>query len=112
MANISVGGGLGEEYMRAPQISVGGGDSKGGGSFFANILDLLGIHKQVAKGPKEGKDASLESAPVDQPSPPTAAPPPPGLTVLDEAQAAFQPLTPQASQLGKGGFNFLPMTLR
>lgn len=103
---MQIGGGLGEEYMHAPAIQVGGG-GKGGGGLIASLLDLLGIGRQVAKGPKEGKDVSKESAPVDNPTPPASAPPPPGLTVLDDAESAFRPLTPRAS---KFGFDFgLPM---
>lgn len=130
---MQIGGGLGDEYMRAPPISVGGGE-KGGGSFIAGLLDVLGIHRQVAKEPKEKKSDSVEGqstkkqmgnnasptgmdasgtkgAPAFTPmmgastSLPAAAPPPPGLTVLDDATRAF---TPQASKFGLS----LPRTLR
>ena len=50
MANIQVGGDP-ERYMQAPLLSVS--DSKGGGgNFLSSLLDLLGVHRQVAKGPK------------------------------------------------------------
>lgn len=105
---MQIGGGMGEEYMRAPTLNIGGGGKKGGGSFIASILDLLGIHKQVAKEPDQKKDSSLESAPVDKPQAPQSAPPPPGLSVLDEADQALGVLTPQASRMGKG-FKFNPL---
>lgn len=124
---MQIGGGLGEEYMRAPALNVGGGGQKGGGGFFANLLDLLGIHKQVAKEPNPKKDEAKapesQANPVGKvtgtggapaftpgmgaPASPQAAPPPPGLTVLDDAEAAFSPLRPQASKFGMG-LNFLP----
>lgn len=108
---MQIGGGLGDEYMRAPTLNVGGGDKKGGGGFIAGILDLLGIHRQVAKGPKEGEaKAETSQVPPDAPQPPQSAPPAPGLTVLDDAEAAFKPLTPAASRMGSLGF--LPRTLR
>lgn len=54
-------GGDPESYMEAPTLSAGGGGG-GGPSFIASILDLLGVHRQVAKGPKEPKDAKKEIA--------------------------------------------------
>jgi hypothetical protein len=108
---MQIGGGLGEEYMRAPTLNVGGGKGKGGGGFIAGILDLLGIHRQVDKEPKEGTaNAETSQVPADKPAPPQSAPPPPGLTILDDAEAAFKPLTPAASRMGSLGF--LPNTLR
>lgn len=137
---LSIGGGLGEEYMSAPRIQAGDNE-KGSGSFIASLLDVLGIHRQVAKEPKDkkgqppagdsvplekqstkkqmgnnasptGMDASgTKGAPAFTPmmgastSLPAAAPPPPGLTVLDDATRAF---TPQASKFGLS----LPRTLR
>ena len=56
-------GGDPENYMDPPVLNIGGGDSRGGaGSFIAGVLDLLGIHRQVAKGPKP-KDLASDSAP-------------------------------------------------
>lgn len=53
MAQIRVGGDP-ESYMDAPALGGGGGES-GGGNFFANVLSLLGIHKEVGtpKRPEE-----------------------------------------------------------
>lgn len=129
---MNIGGGMGEEYMHAPSLNVGGGE-KGKGHFFAMILDALGIQHQVAKEPK-GDKKSKDSASGQEASPagkvtatggapaftpmmdgqgtaPAAAPPPPGLTILDDAATAFQPMTPQASKYGMG-LSFLPRTLR
>lgn len=64
MASIKVGGDP-ENYMEAPVLSVGGGkDSKGNGGFIANLFDALGIHRQVAKGPKPKKGESTPAAPA------------------------------------------------
>lgn len=132
---MQIGGGLGDEYMRAPPLQVGGGGEKGKGSFIAGLLDLLGINHQVAKEPKEkpakgdkgvgnqtaaaasGKQVKpTAGAPaytpgMDSPQSPQAAPPATHLSILDDAEAAFQPLTPQASKLGFG-LNFIRPTLR
>lgn len=62
-------GGDPESYMDAPQLTVGGGGG-GGGSFIAGILDALGIHRQVAKGPKQ-KDLATDSKKI-QPKQPAA----------------------------------------
>lgn len=132
---MQIGGGLGDEYMHAPALQVGGqGGSKGGGSFFANLLDLLGVHRQVAKGPKDAKGLPGEKAPKDashtngkaidprggapeytpmigaSTTNPAAAPPP-ALHLLDEADAAFSAIRPRVSKMGSG-FSFLPNTLR
>lgn len=123
---MQIGGGLGDEYMHAPALQVGGGGGKGGGGFIANLLDLLGIHKQVAKGPKDGKqpegggnvDSAAKGQTVDPrggapaftpgaPSAPAAAPPPPVMNLLDSADAAFSTMRPRVSKLG-----ILPNSLR
>lgn len=131
--SLQIGGGLGDEYMRAPPLSVGGSGEKGHGGFIANILDALGIHRQVAKGPKEDKKPKAEKGSVEgasqgkqisatggapaytpglnDPTSPMAAPPVAGITILDDAQAAFSPLTPRASKFGLG-FSTLPSVLR
>lgn len=58
MVSIRVGGDP-EDYMQAPTLSVGGDKkSKGNGGFIANLFDALGIHRQVAKGPKPKKGES------------------------------------------------------
>jgi hypothetical protein len=54
-------GGDPENYMDPPVLNVGG-DGGGAGSFIASVLDLLGIHRQVAKGPKT-KDLATETGP-------------------------------------------------
>jgi hypothetical protein len=120
---MQIGGGLGEEYMHAPSLNVGGGGGqKGGGGFIANLLDLLGIHKQVAKGPKDTKGGESASpaghvtptggAPAFTPGAPTAtssAPPPPVMHLLDSADEAFSAIRPRA---GKMGLGFLPEALK
>jgi hypothetical protein len=65
---MQIGGGMGDEYMRAPPITIGGGDKdKGKGGILAIVLDALGIHRQVAKGPKKGKGGG-DSTPVEDQS--------------------------------------------
>jgi hypothetical protein len=74
---MQIGGGLGDEYMHAPALQVGGGGGgKGSGGFIANLLDLLGINRQVAKGPKPGKDdkGGQKSSPAGVVSPTGGAP--------------------------------------
>lgn len=44
-----------DSYMDAPQLPQGGGGGGGDGGFIANLLDLVGIHHQVAAAPKAGK---------------------------------------------------------
>lgn len=125
-----IGGGLGEEYMSAPRLNVGGeGGQKGKGGFIANLLDLLGIHHQVAKEPKgekggksgeanpAGKITATGGAPGFTPmmgaqTSPAAQLPPPSLSVLDDAESAFQPLTPMASNFGKGMLSLIKPGLR
>jgi hypothetical protein len=134
---MQIGGGLGEEYMHAPSLQVGGGGGgKGGGGFLANLLDLLGVHRQVAKGPKDekggvpneaaSKDATHSGGKAIDPrggapeftpmmgastTTPQAAPPP-AMTILDDADAAFSVIRPRVGKFGSGGFSFLPNTLR
>lgn len=63
MVKMSIGGDP-ESYMDAPQIAVGGnGDSP---SFIASLLDLVGLHRQVAKGPKV-KEVAEETNPLPRP---------------------------------------------
>lgn len=99
MAKIQIGGDP-ESYMDAPTLSVGGG---GGPSFIASILDALGIHRQVAKGPKsagkqptthggrQGKDSKRQSKP--QAAAPDAAGWQDFLTKFDSA-IGIQPFAP------------------
>lgn len=90
MSRISIGGDP-ESYMDAPQISVGGGEGGGGGGgFIASLLDLLGIHREVAKGPKKSKKNEETTATSNTTAPPSLyTPPVPVLPVLGEAEAIF-----------------------
>lgn len=97
MASIRIGGDP-EQYMDAPTLSVGG-EGKGGFSFIAGLLDVLGIHKQVAKGAKESAGGTAEeSAPAQQPKSPHSSSV--SLSVLDDANKAFQPMMPLPSDFG------------
>lgn len=126
---MQIGGGLGDEYMHAPALQVGGGQGgHGGGGLIASILDVLGIGRQVAKGPKpgKGKDATHTDGKAIDPrggapeytpgmaAPPTApaSAPPPAMSILDDADAAFSAIRPRVGKFGNGGFSFLPNTLR
>lgn len=56
MAKIQVGGDP-EQYMDAPQISVGSsGGGAGGISPIAAIFEFLGIHRNAARSPKPKKE--------------------------------------------------------
>lgn len=57
MAQISFGGDP-EEYMDPPRMSTGSGGSGNGVNFVNGLLDLLGIHRNVARGPKIDKMTS------------------------------------------------------
>lgn len=61
MAGIRVGGDP-ESYMDPPVLSGGGGESGGGdGTNFVNsMLELLGIHRNVARGAKEKVGKKLD----------------------------------------------------
>ena len=91
MAQVRVGGDP-ESYMEAPVLTSGGG-GKGGGGIFAQILDALGIHKQVAKGPKD--DPAAPATTQEVPPPPAVMP------VINEVESAFKPMTPMASDWGQ-----------
>lgn len=64
MVKIRAGGDP-ESYMDAPEISVGS-DGPGGPSIIASLLDLVGLHRQVAKGPKVSEVAQ-ETNPLPRP---------------------------------------------
>lgn len=68
MASVRIGGDP-EQYMDPPSMVVSDGPG-GGGSFIANLLDLLGLQRNVARGPKQVKDSSNSKklAPVTVPS--------------------------------------------
>lgn len=92
-------GGDPESYMEAPVLTGGGEKGKGGGgSFFAKILDALGIHKQVAKGPAEGSANDVGGLPDTTQSIP---PPPELMPVINEVESAFKPMMPMASDWGQ-----------
>jgi len=103
MANISVGGDA-SRYMEAPTLNVGGGGgSGGGGSFIASVLDLLGVHRQVAKGDKPAKGASASPAPTSNSanaanSDSWAGVP---LPAVAAASQAFTPIQPIPSTFGQ-----------
>lgn len=61
MGKVTVGGDP-ESYMDAPRISADDKDKIGGGSIIASVLDLLGVHKQVAKNPAD--PATTQSVPA------------------------------------------------
>lgn len=89
MARVTVGGDP-ESYMEAPRIQSGDGD---GPSFIASILDMLGIHKQVAKGPKEESQAP---API-QVAPPPDVPVASGVDDLLNMVESISPTSPSRS---------------
>lgn len=62
MVQVRIGGDP-ESYMGAPSLG-GGGGSDSGGSFIAGLLDLLGIHRQVAKGDKKDSKKPGVTAPI------------------------------------------------
>lgn len=82
-------GGDPESFMVAPRMETGALTSKLGVSPIAAILDLLGVHRQVAKGPKPAESGSKDSVPM-----PAATSP----SVLTEVQNALTtppaPITP------------------
>jgi hypothetical protein len=112
MANIRIGGDP-SSYMQAPTLSVGGDDSGGTGGFIANLLDLLGVHRQVAKEPKaeeapaEGEVPAAESTPAKPARPPIdvgstpARPNLDGLPALAAATQAFTPIEPLPQTFGQ-----------
>ena len=54
MGRITVGGDP-ENYMDPPQLTIDDKDKAAAGSPFAMIFELLGIHRNVARSPKEKK---------------------------------------------------------
>lgn len=58
MAKVNFGGDP-ENYMDPPQMSVS--DSSGGISPIAAIFEFLGIHRNVARSPKDKKSKGVET---------------------------------------------------
>lgn len=104
MSDLTIGGDP-ERYMDPPILSGGGGDS-GAPSFIASLLDLLGIHRQVAKPPKQ-KDLAKDSKPLTQDKNPAKGSKPkkgefvPKPDVLDTVEASVTRLPMTSS-------NFVP----
>ena len=70
MGSVRIGGDP-EQYMDPPSMVVSDGPGGAGGSFIANLLDLLGLQRNVARGPKPAKDSNNSQkklAPVTVPS--------------------------------------------
>lgn len=97
MAAVSFGGAP-ESYMDPPRMQSGGG-GKGGGGLIASILDALGIGKQVAKEPVVKSDSAAPAAEsgTTQSAQPTSV----DMPVLNDAESAFQPITPLPSDWGQ-----------
>ena len=106
MASVRIGGDP-ESYMDPPQMTVS--DKPGAGGLIASILDAIGVHKQVAKGPdnpgtdsKESSTPSAPAAPAATPATTQSVPPAPAnMPVLNEAESAFKPIEPLPSDWGK-----------
>lgn len=98
MASVRIGGDP-SQYMQAPSLTVGG--DSGGPSFIASLLDLLGIHKQVAN--ETGESTGGAAPEPTQNSQPQAAPTPaPAISgILDAAESAFTPSLPMAPDWGE-----------
>ena len=95
MANITIGGDP-SNYMDPPRLNVGGGGGGGAGGFIASLLDLIGVHQQVAKGPKEAPAPAQPESPTNTPPPVPAAGGNLSLSALNAAETAFPapPATP------------------
>lgn len=101
MGTVRIGGDP-EQYMDPPSITKSDSPGEGAGSFIASILDAIGVHRQVAKGPKEsegGKGKKKAGQPQDQlVGLASDGPVQTALPVLDSATSLFaapnqQPLT-------------------
>lgn len=86
MGKVTVGGDP-ESYMDAPRISADDKDKLGGGgSIIASVLDLLGVHKQVAKNPAD--PATTQTVPAAN-----------NIPTLDIAESVFS----QGADYGQSG---------
>jgi hypothetical protein len=95
-------GGDAESFMEAPEQSHASlSDIMGGGSIIASLLDLVGIHRQVAKGPKDPAGPEAASA-----TPPAPAQVPQVLTdvasVFTPQEVPVVPTTQNAPMTGWG----------
>ena len=105
MAKMRIGGDA-EDYMDAPSLGGGDDDSKGGGiNIIAAVLDLLGVHQPVAKEPKKSAEGARPGPTGGKAQPSQAIQSPqsglPPLSVLDDAESAFKPMTPLAQDWGR-----------
>lgn len=65
-------GGDPENYMDPPQMSHSqAGDGGAGGSFIANLLELVGLQRNVSRGPKKGKTAKKAEQTLNRVDPAT-----------------------------------------
>ncbi len=92
MGSIGFGGDA-ESFMDAPVMENKAlTDSLGGGSIIAQLLDLVGIHRQVAKAPKQDDDNAAKTPTA---VPESAAVVPAVLTDVASALASTpSPMTP------------------
>lgn len=105
MATISFGGDA-ESFMDAPQMQNKGlaeTMASGNGSFFAQLLDLIGVHRQVAKGPKESKEPvpGATPTPVATPSVPVVLDDIVSLTAPSDSGNAVYPTDAPMSEFGR-----------
>ncbi len=90
---LNVGfGGDPESYMDPPRGSLEG--LSGGPSFIAGLLDMLGVHKQVAAEPAKPESTTNPGksgdAKASGPAPSSVSPE--LMKVLDDAESAFKPM--------------------
>ncbi len=92
---LNVGfGGDPESYMDPPRGSLEG--LSGGPSFIAGLLDMLGVHKQVAAEPAKPESTTSPGksgdAKASGPAPAPSSVSPELMKVLDDAESAFKPM--------------------
>lgn len=64
-------GGDPENYMDPPQMSHAQAGDSSGGSFIANLLELVGLQRNVSRGPKKGKTAKKAEETLNRVDPAT-----------------------------------------